>query len=146
MSAFRRPSRRALHLRRYGAGDAAAESGTTPPTGSFGPFPDGAVDAGPLPSAIMLFCIHCQDKPDSLELRKATRPSHLEYLADFETPVGGPLLDADGDPCGSVIFLEADDLAAAEAFAAGDPYRQAGLFETVTVRAFHTVMWPEGAG
>lgn len=90
----------------------------------------------------MLFCIHCQDKPDSLELRMSTRPSHLEYMADFETKVAGPLLDTDGNPCGSVIFIEADDLAGAEAFAANDPYNKAGLFESVSVRAFHTVIWP----
>ena len=38
--------------------------------------------------------------------------------------------------CGSLVILEAEDLAAAEAFAAGDPYAVAGLFERVEIRGF----------
>ena len=37
---------------------------------------------------------------------------------------------------GSLIIVEADDLAAAEAFNAADPYAKAGLFERVEIRAF----------
>jgi len=90
----------------------------------------------------MLWCIHCEDKPDSLELRQATRPAHVEYLGQFEIPVAGPLLDGDGNMCGSCIFLEAPDRATAEAFAANDPYALAGLFAKVSVEEFMTVRWP----
>ena len=89
----------------------------------------------------MLFAITCTDKPNSLELRMATRPAHLEYLKSEMARflVVGPVLDAEGKPCGSLLVVEAEDQAAAEAFAAGDPYAKAGLFETVQVRPFRMV-------
>ncbi|MBO1076680.1 YciI family protein [Roseomonas marmotae] len=89
----------------------------------------------------MLFAIICQDKPGALELRLATRPSHLEYL-DGQAEVvvqGGPVLDAEGKPCGSLLLVDVADQAAAEALAAGDPYAKAGLFESVTIRPFRSV-------
>jgi uncharacterized protein YciI len=88
------------------------------------------------------FVIHAKDKPDSLAIRQATRPAHLDYMSGFEILVGGPLLDPDGQMCGSCIVLEAESLEAAEAFAAGDPYRAAGLFESVSIHEFKTVTWP----
>ena len=42
--------------------------------------------------------------------------------------------------CGSLIVLETDSLAAAEAWAAGDPYKAAGLFESVTVTEWKKVI------
>jgi len=41
----------------------------------------------------------------------------------------GPLLDDAGSPCGSVVVFEAEDLASARRFAAGDPYVVEGVFE-----------------
>jgi uncharacterized protein YciI len=37
---------------------------------------------------------------------------------------------------GSMLIIEAADLAAARAFAAADPYQAAGVFESVDVRPF----------
>ena len=90
----------------------------------------------------MLFVIHAKDKPGSLELRKATRPAHLEFLADYTIPVGGPLLDADGQMCGSCLVVDIADRTAAEDFAANDPYAKAGLFESVELHEFMKVAWP----
>lgn len=89
----------------------------------------------------MLFAITCTDKPGALELRMATRPAHLEHLKANETSLVlvGPLLDAEGKPAGSLLVVEADDRAAAEAFASADPYAKAGLFESVVIRPFRTV-------
>ncbi|MFC4167541.1 YciI family protein [Teichococcus aestuarii] len=89
----------------------------------------------------MLFAIVAEDKPGALELRLATRPTHLEYLdSQVEKLVqAGPVLDAEGKPCGSVLIVEAEDQAAAEAFAAADPYAQAGLFARTTIRPFRQV-------
>ena len=54
--------------------------------------------------------------------------------------LGGPWLDeADGGPLGSMLLIEAKDLAAARALAAEDPYRAAGLFAEVTVRPWRLV-------
>ncbi|MFM2070329.1 MAG: hypothetical protein RLZZ623_592 [Actinomycetota bacterium] len=93
----------------------------------------------------MRFVLHALDRPDSLALRLETRPRHLEYMAGFDTLVAGPMLDPDGKPCGSCIIVEVADQAAAEAFAAGDPYQLAGLFESVSLHPFHTVTWPVGS-
>lgn len=90
----------------------------------------------------MRFVIHAIDHPNSLALRMETRPRHLEYMAPFDTPVAGPLLDDDDNPCGTCIIVELADRAAADAFIAGDPYTQAGLFQSVRVHPFRTVTWP----
>jgi uncharacterized protein len=82
-----------------------------------------------------LFVLSCIDKPDSLALRMATREAHFAYAGGQGTVrLGGPFLDAKGDMAGSLIVLEVADLAAAQAFADGDPYGQAGLFERVEIR------------
>ena len=89
----------------------------------------------------MLFAIVCIDKPASLELRLATRATHLAYLTTYKDKVvqAGPLLDTDGRSCGSLLLVEVADRAAAEGFAEGDPYAKAGLFESTLIRPFRTV-------
>ena len=81
----------------------------------------------------MLFAISCFDKPGSLALRQATRPAHLDFVTGQHVVIGGPLLDAEGQPCGSLLLFEAPDRAA-------DPYGLAGLFERVTIHGFRTVI------
>lgn len=83
-----------------------------------------------------LFALYCVDKPNSLELRMATREAHLAYLKDFDVKVAGPMLDEAGAMAGSILIVEAPDLAAAQAFGENDPYAQAGLFESVRVTGF----------
>ncbi|MFC7702585.1 YciI family protein [Plastorhodobacter daqingensis] len=88
-----------------------------------------------------LFALICLDKPNQLDLRKANRDAHLAYVAETGVvQLGGPFLDAAGDMCGSLVILEAEDLAAAEAWAAADPYGVAGLFESVTIRPWKKVV------
>lgn len=86
----------------------------------------------------MLFCIVAIDRPGRLDRRKATRPAHLDYLAQHKDRVraAGPFLAKDGTPTGSMLVVEAKDLAEAEAMVAADPYTKAGLFESVSVRAW----------
>jgi uncharacterized protein len=84
-----------------------------------------------------LFIVRCLDKPDSLDLRLLTRERHLAYLAkDVVVKIAGPMLDQLGQPMGSLLIIEAADLAAAERAAANDPYAQAGLFAEVEVRPY----------
>ncbi|MEM7276306.1 MAG: YciI family protein [Actinomycetota bacterium] len=90
----------------------------------------------------MIWCIYCEDRPDGQDLRAETRPAHLGYLSGFDIEAGGPLVGDDGAMVGSCIFLEAPDRAAAEEFAANDPYAKAGLFERVTITGFKKVVWP----
>ena len=89
----------------------------------------------------MLYVLICEDKPDSEALRKSVRNDHLAYIGGFDVRFAGPMLAADeSGMIGSVIVIEADNRAQAEAFAAGDPYGAAGLFETVTIRPFRQVI------
>lgn len=90
----------------------------------------------------MLFALTAIDKKDHLDTRLAARPAHLAYWQDNDAAVvlGGPFLDADGKPCGSMLVIKADDLAAAEALVAEDPYTHAGLFESVTIRPWNWVL------
>jgi len=90
----------------------------------------------------MLFAVICIDKPDRSDLRAATRPAHLDYLEKFRAriAISGPLLHDDGaTPKGSLLILDFADAGEAQAFAEGDPYAKAGLFETVTVAPFKKV-------
>lgn len=84
-----------------------------------------------------LFVLMATDRPNALEIRLATRQAHIDYVRGSGlVKIGGPLLDAAGEMTGSMLLIEAEDLAAAEAFAAADPYVLAGLFETVELRPF----------
>ena len=90
----------------------------------------------------MLFALICTDRPASLDLRLATRPAHIAYLTTYADRVvqGGPLLDPDGRPCGTLLLIDVEDRAAAEGFAATDPYARAGLFEATVIRAYRAVL------
>lgn len=82
----------------------------------------------------MLFIISALDRKDAGDLRLATRARHLEYVRlSGRVRLGGPFLDESGSMIGSLIILEADDLAQAQRFAADDPYTKAGLFSSTTV-------------
>jgi uncharacterized protein YciI len=89
-----------------------------------------------------LFALICIDKPSSLALRMATREAHLAFVARQPgvLKLGGPFLDEAGDMAGSLMIVEADDLAGAEAFHAADPYRLAGLFGRVEIKPFRTTI------
>jgi uncharacterized protein len=84
----------------------------------------------------MLFAIITNDKKDGLDLRLSTRPEHVKYLESLgETLVfAGPFLDDEGQSNGSLVMVEADNLAQAEQIAAGDPFQIAGLFASSSVR------------
>ncbi|HVZ69264.1 MAG TPA: YciI family protein [Rhizomicrobium sp.] len=92
----------------------------------------------------MLFAITSLDKPNSMELRMATREKHLAYGRDSKEGgrlrLGGPFLDTDGNMIGSFIILEADSLEAAERWAANDPYMKAGLFASSVVRPWRATI------
>ena len=89
----------------------------------------------------MLFALICTDKPQSLDLRLATRAAHLAYLQTYAAKItqAGPLLDPAGRPCGSLLLIDVEDAAAAAGFAEADPYARAGLFESVVIRAYRAV-------
>ncbi len=93
----------------------------------------------------MLYLAICRDKPDHLALRTATREVHVAWLKSLGAvlKIAGPFLD-DGatEMRGSLLVVEAEDLAAAKAIFVADPYQAAGLFETVEVKPWR---WTFGA-
>ncbi len=87
-----------------------------------------------------LFAVICRDKPGALQVRLDTRDAHLAHIRDSGiVAMAGPLME-DGQMCGSLVVLDTDDLAAAQAWAAGDPYKAAGLFASVDVIAWNKVI------
>ena len=85
-----------------------------------------------------LFMLACFDKPNSLDLRMATREAHLAYVREnlAQVKLAGPLLDEADSMAGSLFVLDVADRAAVKAFNAADPYQTAGLFERVEIRGF----------
>ena len=85
-----------------------------------------------------LWLFTARDKPGRLETRKATRPTHRDYITRKDLPAemvfGSPLLNENGDMNGTWLVLLADSKADVEAFCAGDPYSAANLFETTEIR------------
>ena len=89
----------------------------------------------------MRIAVICRDKPGHEELRKANRDAHLAYLRETGVvEMAGPFLDAHGAMTGSLLVLEVPDMAAAEDWAAGDPYAKAGLFASVTLDEWKKVI------
>lgn len=90
----------------------------------------------------LLFAALCYDRPANLDLRMSTRAAHLAFLEKHAARVklGGPFLDADDKPVGSMLILECENEAQARALLAEDPYAQAGLFERVELRPWKRVV------
>ena len=91
----------------------------------------------------MIFALICTDKPGFLQTRLDTRPAHVAWLEGLDAKgalkLAGPFLGPEGKPMGSMVMIEAEDRAAAEALAADDPYAKAGLFLSVDIRPFNWV-------
>ena len=89
----------------------------------------------------MLISLIARDKPGALDVRKANREAHLGYIKETGVVAqAGPLLDADEQMCGSLVVLDVEDMAAAEAWAANDPYAKAGLFDSVELIRWNKVI------
>jgi uncharacterized protein len=84
-----------------------------------------------------LFTIIGRDGPDGLAKRPTHREAHLAQLEPLaragRVVHAGPLLDERGQPCGSLIVLEADDLKTVQEIAARDPYVAHGVFASYDV-------------
>jgi uncharacterized protein len=91
----------------------------------------------------MYFVVFASDKPGTQDVRTTTRPAHREYLRSpgqhqVTVRVGGPTLTEDGAAMnGTMLVVEAADMAAVRAFVADDPYSQAGLFQSVEIRPWN---------
>lgn len=98
----------------------------------------------------MLYVIVSEDVANSMPLRAGARPRHiarLEKLRDNgKLIIAGPCPAIDGpDPgpngfTGSVVIAEFNDLEEAKQWADSDPYVEAGVYRSVTVRPFKRVL------
>jgi uncharacterized protein YciI len=89
----------------------------------------------------MLFALFAHDKPDALTIRQENRSAHVDYLKSTGCVAqAGPLLDDDGQMCGSLVILDVADMAAAQDWADNDPYAKAGLFADVQLVAWNKVI------
>ncbi len=97
----------------------------------------------------MLYAIIAVDNQDSLPARLSARPAHLARLQALQDNgrliLAGPHPAIDSpDPgaagfSGSLIIAEFPSLPAAQAWAAADPYVEAGVYREVQVKPFNRV-------
>lgn len=83
------------------------------------------------------FVLNCRDAKGSAEIRPLHRDAHVAHVRGSGiVRIAGPMVDDAGVPVGSLLIVEADDLAAARAFADADPYAAAGVFASVDIAPF----------
>ena len=97
----------------------------------------------------MLYAIVGEDSANSLERRIAARPAHVARLKQLQDEgkllLAGPFPSIDSmDPgpagfSGSLIVAEFASLEAAKAWAEADPYVEAGVYASVSVKPFKKV-------
>ena len=97
----------------------------------------------------MLYAIIAQDVENSLEDRFAARPKHLERLTTLQEQgrliLAGPHPAVDSeDPgeagfSGSLVVAEFESLEEAQTWADADPYVEAGVYASVTIKPFKKV-------
>lgn len=97
----------------------------------------------------MFYAIICEDVADSLDKRLAARPAHVQRLQALQNEgrllLAGPhpALDTENPGAagfsGSLIVAEFSSLDEAKAWAAADPYIDAGVYAHVTVKPFKKV-------
>jgi uncharacterized protein len=98
----------------------------------------------------MYYAIMAEDAPNSLAARLNARPAHLVRLADLQNQgrllLAGPFPAIDSiDPgpagfSGSLIVAEFESLAAANIWAEADPFVNAGVYASVTVKPFRKAL------
>jgi uncharacterized protein YciI len=82
----------------------------------------------------MPYVLICKDAAGKLDVRLANREAHLAYAQGTGlVSLAGPFLTDRGDMAGSLVVLDVETRAEAEAWAADDPYARAGLFESIEI-------------
>jgi uncharacterized protein YciI len=98
----------------------------------------------------MWYVINATDSEDSLERRLSVRARHLARLQDLQNEgrllLAGPYPAVDSnDPgpagfTGSLIIAEFESLEDARSWADADPYFEAGVYTSVSVKPFRKVL------
>lgn len=94
----------------------------------------------------MYYMIYSQDNEGTLELRKQTRPKHIEHLQPLidqgRLLAAGPLPAVDSADApeagftGSLVIAEFADLESAQNWADADPYKAAGVYKGNVVKPY----------
>lgn len=93
-----------------------------------------------------LFAIIGHDVPDSTELRKAHRPAHLARLTQLDEQnrikISGPTPTEHGadSMTGSILIIDFDDLAHAQAWVNDEPFLLNGVYSHVDIKPFIQVL------
>jgi uncharacterized protein YciI len=85
------------------------------------------------------FVIQYRDRPGTEDARKQNHPAHTAFRRGLGSAIllSGPLLADDGEkPVGSLLVLDAADLAQAREIAAADPFVKLGVFDVHSVTPF----------
>ena len=98
----------------------------------------------------MYYAIISEDVPNSLALRMTARPAHVARLealkAEGRLLVAGPHPAIDSpDPgeagfSGSLVIAEFESLEQAQGWADADPYIEAGVYQSVTIKPYKVVL------
>ena len=98
----------------------------------------------------MYYVFICEDAEDSLEARMETRPTHLARLEKLNKEgrlmLAGatPSIDSeDPGPAGftdSIIIVEFESLGAAQEWADKEPFLEAGIYKSITVKPFRRAL------
>jgi len=94
----------------------------------------------------VLYIMVNEDRADgeAIRIRDATREAHLAYLDRHKSIVvlaGGTLAEDGKTRTGSVFIVNVPNREAAEKFSAEEPFRKAGLFQTVKITRMRRGQW-----
>ena len=84
------------------------------------------------------FVVYCLDHPGMVQRRLDHYDAHKAYLqtSPVRALISGPLTELDGTMIGSFFLYEGDDIEAVRRFVVGDPFNQAGIWNTIDIRPF----------
>ncbi len=94
----------------------------------------------------MLWVVIAEDRAGAGNLRGDNRGAHIDWLTASGDHVvrAGPFTTDDGSAMtGSMLVVDFPDRSAVEEWAGCDPYAIAGLFESVTIKAWKEVIKPD---
>jgi uncharacterized protein YciI len=82
----------------------------------------------------MNFVVLGRDPPGGAP-RRRHRADHLDHVANHQDKIvyAGPLLDEAGAMTGSIFVFDGPDRASLDAYLAGDPYFDPGIFASVEI-------------
>lgn len=86
---------------------------------------------------LLQYVLLCRDAAGAPELRARFREEHVAHVrGSGMVRLAGPLTDEAGGVIGSLLIVEATELAAVQAFSQTDPFQRQGVYESVDILPF----------